>query len=83
MNEIVDYTQITTVAVVILVIMQLVVLLIVGVVATKTYLLVKRVSATAKISKEFVSDLRQQQIKNVSLVQLGLFALRRVKKLRK
>jgi hypothetical protein len=83
MNEIVDYTQITTIAVVILVVVQIVVLLVVGAVAVKTYFIVRRVGATAKLSKDFMTDLRNQQIKNVSFVQLGLFALRRIRKLKK
>lgn len=83
MEEIANYAQVTTVAVIILVVMQVLLLAVATALGLKLYFLVKRVSATAKMSKDFMVDLREQQIKNSSIARLGMFAFKNFKKIRK
>lgn len=83
MEDIANYAQITTVAVIILIVMQALFFIIATALGVKLYLILRRINSTARMSKEFVADLREQQIKNVSLVRLGMFAFRNIKQFKK
>ena len=79
MNDVANYAQITTVAVVILVAMQVVFLIVVVAVGIRIFAILKRINQTTKMSKEFVSALREQQMKSSSLMKLGIFAFKTAK----
>ncbi len=83
MDDVGNYVQITTIAIVILVAMQVVFLVVLAAVGMRIFAILKSIKQTTKMSKEFVGAMREQQIKNSSLMKLGIFAFKNMKGLKR
>ncbi len=83
MNEIADYALVTTIAVVLLAIAQIIFLVVITVLGLKILNVVREASQTVSMSKEFVTSLREQQRREVSLFKLGLFAFKQFGRLKR
>jgi uncharacterized protein YoxC len=83
MNDLTDYTLVTTIAVVLLTVAQLLFLVVVTIVGLKLLKVLKKANETVTMSKEFMSGLREQQLKSTSMFKLGLFAMKQLKKFKR
>lgn len=83
MEDIQTYTQITTIAVCLLAVCQIIFLIAVTILLTRLNKLVKNVKQTTDMSKDFVQSLREQQLKQIPLWKLGIFAFKQARTLKR
>lgn len=83
MEAVQDYTLITTIAVALLVLGQLVFFAVTVILLLRMNKLVTKLRQTSDMSKDFIKSLRQEQLRRVPLWQLGLFAYKKARSLRR
>lgn len=82
MDEIQIFALVVTIAIGLLVVAQVVFLLALTLVLTRVARTIRNVKQTTEMSKEFVSALRQEQMRNGPLWLLGWFAFKKAQFMR-
>ena len=83
MDDIQNYALVTTIAVCLLALSQIIFLVFLTTFLTKAKKAVNNIQQTSDMSKDFIRSLRDEQLRRVSLWQLGLFAFKRAKSMKR
>jgi len=83
LNDISTYTLVTTIAVCLLAFLQVIVLSVLAVIGFKIYRIIKSVHDTTQAAHEVITGVRNQQLKNVSVLKLGLFAFKKIRAMKR